>query len=61
MITMKDPTLTVYPNRQQMLALIQARSAADAQDGANEPSSAASDREFETCIFVLADSPLRVS
>jgi len=29
MTTMKDPSLTVYPNRQQMLALIEARAAAD--------------------------------
>ncbi len=36
MITTKDSSLTVYPNRQQMLALIQARASARAGDGSDE-------------------------
>lgn len=57
MITMKDPSLSVYPNRQQMLALIQARAAADLGICADEKSSA--DPVFPppspTCVFHLED------
>lgn len=55
MITMKDPSLTVYPNREQMLALIQARATASATDRADERSSAASEPEplYPTCVFYV--------
>ena len=55
MITMKDPTLTVYPNREQMLALIQARAAASATARPDERASAASETEplYPTCVFYV--------
>ena len=57
MNTMKDPSLTVYPNREQMLALIQARAAAGTADHADETRSAASESEplWPTCVFNLED------
>jgi hypothetical protein len=56
MITMQDPSLTVYPNRQQMLALIEARAAAtqDRADQAEERYSGASETPpWPNCIAVL--------
>ena len=55
MITMKDPTLTVYPDREQMLALIQARAAASATARPDERASAASETEplYPTCVFYV--------
>jgi hypothetical protein len=55
MISMQDTDLTVYPNREQMLALIRARAAANAEDGADEPSSADSETPFPNCIAFVAD------
>ncbi len=58
MITMKDPTLTVYPNREQMLALIRARAAGGTEDcahRADERPSDASEPPFPSCIFVFKD------
>ncbi len=55
MITMKDPSLTVYPNREQMLALIQARAAARTEDGADEKRSVEPDPLTPTCVFFLED------
>ena len=57
MITMKDPSLTVYPNREQMLALIQARAAAGTAERADQGRSAASETEplWPTCVFSLED------
>jgi hypothetical protein len=52
MITMKDPALTVYPDRQQMLALIRAQTVVGAGDSIDEQSSAQSETHFTTCIFV---------
>jgi hypothetical protein len=55
MITMKDPALTVYPNRQQMLDLIRARAAVvtgDSVSKAVERRAAASETPspFPNCI-----------
>jgi hypothetical protein len=50
MITMQDTVLAVYPNRQQMLALIQARAALAAGDCADEPCSAAPERPDPVCV-----------
>jgi hypothetical protein len=57
MITMKDPSVSVYPNRQQMLALIQARAAADLGERADRKSSAASEPEppYPSCVFHVTD------
>jgi len=57
MITMKEPSLTVYPTREQMLALIQARAAAGTADRADERRSAAPEQEplWPTCIFHIED------
>jgi hypothetical protein len=55
MITMKDPSLTVYPNREQMLALIQARGAAGTEDCADVRRSAEPEPPSPTCIFFLED------
>ena len=57
MITMKDPSLTVYPNREQMLALIRMRVAASTEDCANERRSAAPEPQppSPTCVFMLED------
>jgi hypothetical protein len=55
MITTKDRAPTVYPNREQMLALIQAR-AATSQDAAargDERRSTASETPWPTCIVAL--------
>jgi len=56
MITMKEPSLTVYPTREQMLALIQARTASTA-DRADERRSVAPEQEplWPTCIFHIED------
>ena len=53
MITMKDPSLTVYPNREQMLALIQARAAARTEDSVDVRHSAEPDPPGPTCVFIL--------
>jgi hypothetical protein len=57
MITMKDSSLTVYPNREQMLALIQARAAAATADRAEDRSSAESEPEplWPNCVFSLEE------
>jgi len=56
MITMKDPSLTVYPNREQMLQLIQARAvAADCAERADERCSAEPEVPGPNCIFLLAE------
>lgn len=54
MITIKDPSPTVYPNRQQMLALIQARGTAEHRtDGTGERRSAEPEPPWPNCIAVL--------
>lgn len=55
MITMKDPSLTVYPNREQMLALIQARDAVRTENGTGERPSVEPDPLTPTCVFLLED------
>jgi hypothetical protein len=56
MITMKDPSLSTYPNRQQMLALIEARTTLAAGNSAEEPRSATSDTPpYPTCVLLLTD------
>jgi len=55
MITMKDPSLTVYPNREQMLTLIRAREAAGTGDSADERRSAEPVPPGPTCIFHIED------
>ncbi len=56
MIALKDPVVTVYPNREQMLALIRARATADRADQTKERRSAAPDTPLPpapTCIPLL--------
>lgn len=56
MITMKDPSLTVYPNREQMLALIEARAAAANGDRADQnPSADPVLPPSPTCVFHIED------
>jgi len=54
MTTMKDPSHTAYPNREQMLALIRARVTADAEGRGHPLCSAASESQSSTCISVLS-------
>ena len=57
MITMKEPSLTVYPTREQMLALIQARAAIGTAERGDERRSAGPEQEplWPTCIFHIED------
>jgi hypothetical protein len=57
MIEMSDSAIT-YPNRQQMLELIRARTASgaeDCDDHTDGRAMAESEPPFPNCIFVLAD------
>lgn len=55
MITMKDPSLTVFPNREQMLALIQARAAANANRADEKASADPVLPPSPACVFHLED------
>ena len=57
MNTMKDPSLTVYPNREQMLALIRARAEASAKKLADQADSATFDFPpvFPVCVFLPSE------
>ena len=53
MITTKDPSLTVYPTREQMLAFIRAQADVGTGERAMERRSAASEARAPACVFIL--------